>query len=245
MPLNEINFRCAKCKLIKPVSKFGRRPDRSLGHSTICKFCHGTWVAEHVRKLKDNVLEKYGRKCNQCGFSDPRALQLDHVNSDGYAERLVITGLTVFRKALSDTKGRYQLLCANCNWIKRSTHNEMPRRRKSKKWELRIPPTDKTLALFVSGISIEEMCRRLRVGQHALRIGIANSRPLTTVPWSEVCWARRTQLRTRTAYRQAAKHEKVLSIINRVRDELRIPHHDAELRAMEAAANVAAAAQKS
>ena len=33
------------------------------------------------------VLSKLGGKCCRCGFDDPRALQIDHVNGDGYKER--------------------------------------------------------------------------------------------------------------------------------------------------------------
>jgi hypothetical protein len=28
------------------------------------------------------------------------------------------------KKVLADTTGSYQLLCANCNWIKKSENNE-------------------------------------------------------------------------------------------------------------------------
>ena len=37
-------------------------------------------------KLRLSVLEKYGSKCVKCGFSDSRALQIDHVNGGGHAE---------------------------------------------------------------------------------------------------------------------------------------------------------------
>jgi hypothetical protein len=32
---------------------------------------------------------------------------------------------------LADADGRYQLLCANCNWIKRAEENEVPFRGKA------------------------------------------------------------------------------------------------------------------
>ena len=56
-----------------------------------------------------------GRKCVRCGFDDIRALQIDHINNDGYKENRV----KMYHKILrGDTEG-YQVLCANCNWIKR------------------------------------------------------------------------------------------------------------------------------
>src|SRR5438094_515100 len=38
-------------------------------------------------KLRDDFLLVFGGKCVRCGFSDKRALQIDHVNGDGYIER--------------------------------------------------------------------------------------------------------------------------------------------------------------
>jgi DNA-directed RNA polymerase subunit RPC12/RpoP len=70
------------------------------------------------------VVEKLGNKCNHCGFSDVRALQIDHINGDGYKERNIRKSLN--RKialGLIDTS-RYQILCANCNWIKKVENNE-------------------------------------------------------------------------------------------------------------------------
>ena len=69
---------------------------------------------------RKKILEKLGGKCNQCGFNDPRALQIDHINNDGYQERRkFLSGEQILNKVLEDTENRYQLLCANCNVIKR------------------------------------------------------------------------------------------------------------------------------
>ena len=66
------------------------------------------------------MIEKYGGKCVRCGFDDIRALCMDHVNGNGNAERR--TGdrgtrfvLRLLREPVSD---KYQILCANCNYIK-------------------------------------------------------------------------------------------------------------------------------
>jgi len=77
------------------------------------------------RELRQRVFEKLGNKCVRCGFSDVRALQIDHVHGGGVKECGKI-GSTIMlsRKVLADTEGNYQLLCANCNWIKRDENNE-------------------------------------------------------------------------------------------------------------------------
>jgi hypothetical protein len=81
------------------------------------------------RTLRHKVLEKYGNKCNRCPFNDPRVLQLDHVHGDGAEERRAIGHYAIYLRALNDTDGRYQLLCANCNWIKRIENFELRRLR--------------------------------------------------------------------------------------------------------------------
>ena len=78
---------------------------------------------EYRRKLRDAVLNFLGGKCVKCGFSDPRALQIDHVNGGGIKDRNE-GGITYYRKVLNDSVGKYQLLCANCNVIKRIENEE-------------------------------------------------------------------------------------------------------------------------
>ncbi len=77
-------------------------------------------------KNKERAYNALGNKCNQCGFADTRALQIDHILSDGVKDRIPNKRSYYSRVARSveAAEGRYQLLCANCNWIKRHTHNE-------------------------------------------------------------------------------------------------------------------------
>jgi hypothetical protein len=72
----------------------------------------------------------YGRIHNQHLRSkiknDPRALQLDHINRAREINRWHRSGTGLYRKILSGEKCflEFQLLCANCNWIKRIENNE-------------------------------------------------------------------------------------------------------------------------
>ena|SRR3990167_2062193 len=68
-----------------------------------------------------------GDECNQCGFQDKRALQIDHINGGGIKERLTLNTKDFHRKVLKSIhskENKYQLLCANCNWIKRFNNKE-------------------------------------------------------------------------------------------------------------------------
>lgn len=68
---------------------------------------------------------KYDNRCNCCGFSDERALQIDHINGNGHKEREEFGYVGLQKRVLANPK-EYQLLCANCNWIKRAEEGESP-----------------------------------------------------------------------------------------------------------------------
>ena len=82
--------------------------------------------------LRDMVLDKLGKVCCRCGFSDIRALQIDHIHSDGCSERKRYgnSSWTNYKNILASIKNgekRHQILCANCNWIKRYEKHEFRR----------------------------------------------------------------------------------------------------------------------
>ena len=63
--------------------------------------------------------------CRSCGYdADVRALQIDHVRSNGAHERRIRSQRSIHRRVLTYPED-YQLLCANCNWIKRFDMDEV------------------------------------------------------------------------------------------------------------------------
>lgn len=75
-------------------------------------------------RIKEKVLDLLGRQSAWCGFDDERVLQLDHVNGGGNKERKELRcQYSVYRRVL-DYPSEYQILCANCNWIKRDENKE-------------------------------------------------------------------------------------------------------------------------
>lgn len=81
------------------------------------------------QKKKAEIHTALGSICVKCGFSDSRALQIDHINGGGYTERkLYPTNPKKYYadilKSIKNNECKYQLLCANCNWIKRFENNE-------------------------------------------------------------------------------------------------------------------------
>jgi len=90
----------------------------------------GGYVRRAYYESRDALLKLLGDKCGRCGFADRRALQFDHINGDGHKERGSRNGgygAKKLRDWLRDPeiKTKLQLLCANCNWIKRSENQEL------------------------------------------------------------------------------------------------------------------------
>ena len=85
----------------------------------------------YIQKLRNFIFEILGDECNKCGFKDKRALQIDHINGGGAAESRKRTRnlYSVVIESLNKNENKYQILCANCNWIKRTENNELKRKK--------------------------------------------------------------------------------------------------------------------
>ena len=80
-------------------------------------------VTQH-RRLKGMVVSHYSKgtmKCIECGFSDMRALTIDHINGGGVAHAKIVGNGTNFYRWLKvhNYPEGYQVLCMNCQFLKR------------------------------------------------------------------------------------------------------------------------------
>lgn len=79
------------------------------------------------------VVMTLGAECRGCRIKDSRVLQIDHIHGNGTQDRndrgFSGSGYNYrfFMKVLEDPDffRKYQVLCANCNWIKKSENNEV------------------------------------------------------------------------------------------------------------------------
>lgn len=87
----------------------------------------------HRYTVRREILDLLGgQKCVHCGYEkDWRALQVDHIFAGGRHDKITLggnTALWAFRNWLEvnpdEGKRLYQILCANCNWIKRHENGE-------------------------------------------------------------------------------------------------------------------------
>lgn len=120
---------CSRCGCIlteNNIYLYGRTKKKRR----LCKECTKIIIRENNRKtnlkLYAKLFDALGTKCVRCGFSNPRALQIDHINGKTALEKEKRRGSlhTIYRLSLDEIRARYQLLCANCNWIKRYENNE-------------------------------------------------------------------------------------------------------------------------
>lgn len=87
------------------------------------------YMQAYHQRIRNAIFEILGKQCVNCGFDDIRALQIDHIEGGGHKEKSKIT-THYFKFVLGEIlKGstKYQVLCANCNWIKRAENKEVRR----------------------------------------------------------------------------------------------------------------------
>lgn len=93
------------------------------------------WSKKRREKLRLEIIKLLGGQCaNPYGlhnesFTDFRCLQVDHINRKAkHREEFGTTGSEMYlRFVIQQLKAGskdYQLLCANCNWIKRYENKE-------------------------------------------------------------------------------------------------------------------------
>jgi hypothetical protein len=88
-----------------------------------------TYNREYLRqrnlRLRLEALAKLGGRCVNCGIDDIRVLQIDHIAGGGMKELKKMHYGAYHENVIAEARNnKYQLLCANCNWIKRHHFKE-------------------------------------------------------------------------------------------------------------------------
>jgi len=99
---------------------------REHNHKVYLKRKANGKIKAYSQKVKAEVLTHYGNGilvCVRCGFSDIRALSLDHIDGTGWSERRSGHALYHQLRRKGYPTG-YQTLCMNCQFIKRQENNE-------------------------------------------------------------------------------------------------------------------------
>lgn len=124
--VNETKW-CTRCETEKLIGEFYSDVGRLDGLSFYCVECVQVWSRACKQKNRTELLEIFGSVCERCGFDDPRALQVDHINGKGKEDRKTSStrGRKFINKVLAN-RDEYQLLCANCHCIKTIESGEHP-----------------------------------------------------------------------------------------------------------------------
>lgn len=105
-------------------------PEKNKAIARACYWRNRVSRLANARKkrldLKTEVFRLLGNKCVRCGFTDVRALQVDHVHGGGVKELRSLTKNihVLVLESIRRGEQKYQLLCANCNWIKVHENHE-------------------------------------------------------------------------------------------------------------------------
>lgn len=127
--------KCTSCKQSKALTEFHKDNSKTDGLKIYCKSCTREQVERRnrerglpcspstVMRLKAVII--LGGTCARCGFDDIRALQVDHIDGGGLQEVSAIGTYQIYKRIADGATDGYQVLCANCNWIKRYENNEL------------------------------------------------------------------------------------------------------------------------
>lgn len=106
-------YRCKKCaNKVRTVSRKKNQPHKLIQYNRTS-----------MRRLKQRVISHYSpsRTCARCGYSDTRALSIDHMSGGGEKHRREIgvgSGYHFYRWLIRNNyPSGYQVLCLNCQWI--------------------------------------------------------------------------------------------------------------------------------
>ena len=84
--------------------------------------------------MRTEVFTLLGNTCSKCGYSEnTRALQIDHIEGGGAQETRDIGRWGILKKIRDQGKEGYQLLCANCNMIKKYESDKESNRKYNKR----------------------------------------------------------------------------------------------------------------
>ena len=122
--------RCTTCLDIFPatVNYFSKRKNGYLGLKESCKKCYSKYRHEYVKEVRYKALQHFSGGCPECAScneSEPEFLCVDHLEGGGRKHRSEmgnghqVSSVNGFLKIMKDPdKGKYQVLCWNCNYSK-------------------------------------------------------------------------------------------------------------------------------
>ena len=129
---------CSKCAVEKDISEFNKNKSKKLGVASYCKLCFKVYRDQHYQDNKksysqsrDRNRKKYlveffdflkTKSCVDCGNTDYRVLEFDHLRDKKYniSQRCGDTTLKNLMKEID----KCEVVCANCHRIRTATRGD-------------------------------------------------------------------------------------------------------------------------
>jgi hypothetical protein len=121
------------CKKEKPLEDFAWRNKSKKTYQAQCKSCHKEYRRQHYLDNKQKYIDKSAKiriqnkikfyewlskqECADCGNSDTRVLEFDHVRGKKLGVVSVMIG-HVSKKRLLEEIAKCEIVCANCHRIR-------------------------------------------------------------------------------------------------------------------------------
>lgn len=120
---------CRTCNIEKPLEEYRKRHDTKDGRTASCKLCiaasqrehykkHKKYYADKNKKWRKSEVEKFvdflkTQQCQDCGESDVRVLEFDHISDKAFNIGSKVGELS-FTKLMEEI-GKCDVVCANCH----------------------------------------------------------------------------------------------------------------------------------
>jgi hypothetical protein len=112
---------CPRCKKDCDTSQFYSRRGKE-NSSVYCKQCTNMQTIDRQRKLKKEMVDYKGGKCERCGYDKYiGALEFHHLNPEEKDFTLSHLKIYSFNQVIIDELDKCMLLCSNCH---REIHGE-------------------------------------------------------------------------------------------------------------------------
>jgi hypothetical protein len=125
---------CVMCRKLYRQTHYRNNPEIEREHSQRFRESHREYYDHYRQNKRLKALKHISSelKCVRCGITDVRVLQIDHINGGGSKERRnrrnrsgTLHYNVILKLTEDEARAKYQILCANCNWIKRFEQHEV------------------------------------------------------------------------------------------------------------------------
>ena len=115
---------CKHCRRKSRIAQYKKHKERELRETTKYYYKNKEKLKLHhqnkMRSILGEIYDILGKKCQLCGISDMKVLQIDHIHGGGNYQRKILTGDKGYQFILKEVKSgsdNYRILCANCNLL--------------------------------------------------------------------------------------------------------------------------------